>query len=175
MVSLVVSLCALPVATALPAAAAGAAHLRRHIDGGDGGLGAFFRDLWPALRGGWAWGLVAGLAGFAVLVNTTSPMMDAVPGGAALRTVSLALAVAAVLVLLRGIAGWRRGARWTTLIRSAARRTASDLRGTGMLLLALALAAVVVWMFAPLVVVAPGLLLFAAVAVERANGARDAG
>lgn len=165
-VGLLVALCSLPVVTALPAAAAGAARLRRHIAGEDDTLNGFVRDLGSALRRGWLAGMIAAAVGLALVVNTTGSMMAAVPGGDGIRLVSVAAAVVLGTVALRVAATWRPDARWRVLLRTAAGRTASDLRGTAMLVLAIALAATFVWMFAPLVVLAPGLLLFAAVAVS---------
>lgn len=165
-VGLLVALSSLPVVTALPAAAAGAARLRRHIAGEDDALNGFVRDLGSALRRGWLAGAIAAAVGFALVVNTTAPMMAAVPGGEALRLVSIAAAVVLGTVALRVAAMWHPDAGWRLLLRTAAARTASDLRGTAMLVLAIVLAATIVWMFAPLVVLAPGLLLFAAVAVS---------
>ena len=69
-VGLLVALCSLPVVTALPAAAAGAARLRRHIAGEDDALNGFVRDLGSALRRGWLAGALAAAVGFALIVNT---------------------------------------------------------------------------------------------------------
>jgi len=165
-IGLAVSLAALPGVTALAAFAAGSAHLRRHLDGGSASLREALRDLGSALRGGWAWSAGAALAVIGVAVALASPAAASVPGGTVAPLASAVAAAAALLVLLRACARWERGASWTALVRAAARRTVVDLPGTALLALALALSGVIVWMFAPLVVVVPGLVTFAVVAVE---------
>lgn len=165
-VALLVALCSLPVVTALPAFAAGARHIRRHAAGEEDGVMIFARDLLTAVRGGWPWGVVTGGAGAAIVVNATADFMGAVPGGGIVRVLSLVVAAAGVVTLLRASAAWEPGAAWSRLVPDAARAAVADLPGTLLLALAVGLTVLIVWMFAPLAVLAPGLLLLGAVAVH---------
>lgn len=165
-VALVVAVCALPVVTALPAFAAGARHLRRHVEGEDDGMRSLLRDLRDAFRGGWLWGIGAGVAATAVVWNATGGYIDGVPGGPAIVTASLVMSAPALLALLRACAAWKPGDQWSALVRAAVTRLLADVPGTLLLALAVALTVLIVWMFAPLAVLAPGLLLLGAVAVE---------
>ena len=164
-VSLAVGVLAIPAVTALPAFAAGSAHLRRYIDGESDALLDLLRDFWAALRGGWAWALGTAVGFAAIATTLTSPLISTVPGGEPLRWVSAVVAAAAAVVLLRASADWQPSQRWSDLVREAAGEAVRDATGSMLLLLALGLSAVIVWMFAPLVVLVPGLLLFATRAV----------
>jgi hypothetical protein len=81
------------------------------------------------------------------------------------RWISGAVGVMAAVVLLRAAGGWDPASRWSALIREAAEKSARDIAGSLLLLLALALSALIVWMFAPLVVLVPGMLVLATRAV----------
>ena len=165
MVSLAVAVLSIPAVTAVPAFAAGGAHLRRHVTGESDSLAQLGRDFLRALSRGWAWG--AGVAaGFAaILITVTSPMTSAVPGGDLFRWISTVVGVATAVVMLRATAGWVATARWSQLVRGAADESVRDLAGSLLIVLALALCGLIVWMFAPLVVLVPGLLVLATRAV----------
>ncbi|MCP2638200.1 hypothetical protein K0817_016725 [Microbacterium sp. HD4P20] len=172
-VSLAVGLLAAPAVTALPALAAGSQHLRRYISGESHAYRTLLRDFWSALRGGWLWALGSAAAFAAAAITLTNPLISVVPGGEPLRWVSAGIAAVGAIVLLRASAQWTPTARWGGLVREAAADATRDLRGSMLLLLALALSAMIVWMFAPLVVLVPGLLLFATRAVlSRADTTR---
>ena len=164
-VSLAVAVLAIPAVTALPALAAGSAHLRRHVEGETDSLAELGRDFLRALRRGWLWGLSAAAAFAAISVTLTSPMISAMPGGEAFRWASGLLGAGGAVVLLRATARWMPSSTWSALIRDAAGESVRDLTGSVLLLLALALTGVIVWMFAPLVVLVPGMLVLAARAV----------
>lgn len=173
-VGLAVSVLSLPVVTALPALAAGVAHVRRHVDGRPDTL----RDLWDdfrlACRGVWL--VSVGSVALLVLLafNVSLAGTGALPGGTGVRVVSLVVAVLLVVALLRAAAGWTPGAVWRLVLRDAGRRTGDDLTGTFLLVLALALCGVILWMLPPLVVIVPGLLALATVAVEHRATVRRA-
>lgn len=169
-VSLAVGVLAIPAVTALPAFAAGSAHLRRYIDGETDALLELLRDFWAALRGGWVWALGTAVGFAAIATTLTSPLISAVPGGEPLRWVSAGVAALAAVVLLRASANWQPSERWSDLVREAAGEATRDVTGSLLQLLALGLSAVIVWMFAPLVVLVPGLLLFATRAVVFRGG-----
>ena len=90
----------------------------------------------------------------------------ALPGATAVAVVCGALLAAALVVVLTASALWRPESRWLPLLREAAALGARDLRGSGALLVALLLAAVVTWQLAPLIVPALGCTVFAALAVR---------
>lgn len=165
-VGLAVSVLSLPVVTALPALAAGIAHVRRHLDGRPDTL----RDLWDdfrlACRGVWLVSVASVLLLLVLAFNVSLAGTGVLPGGTGVRVVSVVIAVLLLVSLLRAAAGWAPGAAWSAVLRDAGRRTGDDLSGTFLLLLALALCGVIVWMLPPLVVIVPGLLALATVAVE---------
>ncbi|AEE47436.1 hypothetical protein [Cellulomonas fimi] len=165
-VGLAVSVLSLPVVTALPALAAGVAHVRRHLSGRPDTLRDLWDDFRAACRGVWlvAVGSVALL--LLLAFNYSLAGTGVLPGGTGVRVVSAAAAVSLLVALLRAAAGWAPGASWRIVLRDASRRTGDDLAGSGLLVLALALCGVIVWMLPPLVVVVPGLLALATVAVE---------
>jgi hypothetical protein len=165
LVSLAVAVLAIPAITALPALAAGAAHFRRHVEGETDSLAELGRDFLRALRRGWLWGVTAAAGFAAISVTLTSPMITAMPGGEGFRWASGLLGAGAAVVLLRATARWTPASSWSALVREAAGESARDVSGSLLLLLALGLAGVVVWMFAPLVVLVPGMLVLAARAV----------
>lgn len=165
-VSLAVAFLALPGVTALPAMAAGAAHLRRHVEGETDSLVVLARDFWRALRRGWVWGVLTAVGFAAIAVTLTSPMTVAMPGGEMFRWISTGVGIVAAVVLLRATTAWQPDSRWGALIRAAARSAATDIRGSLLVVLAIGLSLLFVWMFAPLVVLVPGLLVLAANAVE---------
>lgn len=165
-VSLAVALLALPGVTALPAMAAGAAHLRRHVEGETDSLLVLVRDVWRALRSGWMWGVLTAAGFAAIAITLTSPMTSAMPGGEVFRWVSIAVGTVGAVVLLRATTAWERESRWSVLIRGAAETAVKDVRGSLLLVLAMGLSFLIVWMFAPLVVLVPGMLVLAAGAVE---------
>lgn len=165
-VGLAVSVLSLPVVTALPALAAGVAHVRRHLSGRPDTL----RDLWDdfrlACRGVWLVSVGAVALLLVLAFNVSLAGTGALPGGTGVRVVSIVAAVTLLVALLRAAAGWTPGASWRVVLRDAGRRTGDDLTGSGLLVLALGLCGVIVWMLPPLAVIVPGLLALATVAVE---------
>lgn len=171
-VGLGVSVLSLPVVTTLPAMAAGAAHVRRHLTGRPDRVVDLWRDFVAALRGVWPYA-VGSLALLVLLwFNLAVAGAGAVPGGAGVQVLTWLVVAALVVVLLRAAGGWRPGAAWRDVMRAAGRRAGDDLAGSGLLLLALGLCTVVMWMLPPLVVLVPGMLALAVVAVEHVAGRR---
>ncbi|MDR7186883.1 hypothetical protein J2X85_003944 [Microbacterium trichothecenolyticum] len=169
-VSLAVAVLALPAVTALPAFAAGAAHFRRHVEGESDSLLELGRDFLRALRRGWLWGVLSAAAFWAIAATLTSPVILEMPGGGVYRWASGLIGLGIGVVLLRAIAQWRPTASWSALIRGAAEESVRDIPGSFLLLLALGMSGLVVWMFAPLVVLVPGMLVLAARAVVSRAG-----
>ncbi|HZL03450.1 MAG TPA: hypothetical protein VFC48_10035 [Cellulomonas sp.] len=166
-VGLAVSVLSLPVITVLPAMAAGAEHLRQHVEARPDSLGDLWQAFVAACRGVWLVALGA-FALFGLLVlNIELAGTVALPGATGVTVASAVLAAALSVVLLRAAAAWELGARWTDVVRTSARRARTDLFGSFMLVVALGLCAVMVWMLFALAVVVPGLMVLAVVAIER--------
>lgn len=184
-VGVVVAVLTVPLVTALPAAAAGAEHLRAHTRGERDDLRALLALVRRACRRPWGVPVAAG-ALLAVLAVDGSVVL--LSGGTPPVPALVALAAGALLlvVLLRTAAGWTPDgtpapgaprAHWGRLAREAAERAVDDVSGSGLLLLALGLAGVLVWMLPVLLLLVGGLLVLAAVSVEQravTRGQRDA-
>lgn len=172
-VGLTVSVLALPVVTLLPALAAGSAHLRRHLTRRQDRLIDLAADIRSAIRGR-VWRVVLGTTGlFGLLIaNGWTAASGALPGGQAVLVGTVAVAAGVVLVLLRTVGRWAPGDDWPDVVRVAARDTGADPVGTVLLAVGLGLCAMLVWMLPALVVLIPGLLALATVAVEQRRTAR---
>jgi hypothetical protein len=165
-VSLGVALFSLPGVTALSAFAAGAARLGRHTRGDPNGYALFVSDFLSALRRGWPWSVGVAVGFAAIYFNTTTLAAVDIPGGQAVRYLSVALGFVAVVVLLRACGMWHRESVWSALLPAAARASVSDARGTALLGLGVVLCGLIIWMFAPLAVLVPGLLTLATSAIS---------
>ena len=166
LVGLGVSVLSLLIVTAVPALAAGVSHVRRHLDGRPDTIAALWEDFRSACRGVWLVAIGMPVLLFVLLINLQIIGGGGMPGGAGVRIATVFLAAVLLVVVLRAAAGWSPGARWGAVVQAAAKRTGDDLAGTGLLIVALGLCAVMVWMLAPLAVIVPGLLSLAVVAVE---------
>lgn len=164
----IVTLLSIPVVTFLPALAAGVGHLRRTATLRADPMSMLWADFRANLRGVWLYAialpLVLGLLAFNLVVLSIADL----PGGVVVRWVSLALGAVVCVVALRAAGRRSRepGETWRTAMRSAARAAREDLRGSARLLVAVGLCAVVVWMLPILLVLVPGMLTMAVVAVE---------
>lgn len=173
LVGAIVSVLSLLVVTFLPALAAGVGHLRRHASLTSDPLSELFVEFRANLRGVWPYAialpLVLALLVFNVLLLATVPL----PGASVVRWVSVAAGAVVAVVALRAVA--RRAAQRTTTWRAAVRDGAADARedpiGSALLAVAVGLCVMVVWMLPILIVIVPGMLTLAVVAVE--NRRRD--
>lgn len=164
-------LAALPLVTALPAVAAGCAHLRRQLDHEPSGLRQFLADCRAASRTGRRVTL-SWTAALPLLAVDAFLAGSGLPGGPVLLLASVT-GLGLLLVLgLRTAATWRPGADWDTLARAAARRTVGDASGSLLLTGGVLVVLVSAWQLPPLVAPAAGCLALAAVAVERRYAAR---
>lgn len=162
LIGVLVTVAALPVLTALPAAAAGAVLLRELVDEGrTPSARRFVTLLGRAVRDPLAVALP--VAVLAVGALDVLALMGGLPGSSVLGPVIGSALAAVVLVLLRTAARWNPGDRWAVLVAAPSR----DRAGYAYLLVALAVAGLVVVQAPAFAVVVPGLLVFAAVAVER--------
>lgn len=166
-VGAVVSLLSLPLVTMMPAAAAGVAHIQRHATMRGDRFSQLLGDFRTNLRSARdAVPLTLALAGLAINVGLLA-VIDP-PGAAIVRWVSICLGAGLAVVTLRAcsIKAERPDEAWSRVIRSGADQAREDVRGSGLLLLALGICTVVVWMLPILVVIVPGMLVLATVAVQ---------
>lgn len=162
LIGVLVTVAALPVLTALPAAAAGAVLLRELVDEGRTPTARRFAVLLgQAVRDPLAVALPLVLLVVGAL--DVLALMGGLPGATVLGPVIAVARAAVVVVLLRTAARWRPGDRWAVLVAEPSR----DWVGHAYLVVALAVAGLVVAQAPAFAVVVPGLLVFAAVAVER--------
>ncbi|HET6710310.1 hypothetical protein [Amycolatopsis sp.] len=164
-VGVLVCLASVFVVTSLAAAAAGAVLLAEvAADGRTPTVRRFARLFRAALAHPVALLAPAGL--LAVGGVDVVAVLGGLPGGRVFGAV-LGLVLAALLAAgLRGAAAWRPGRRWPEVLTAAGRETVSDWRGSVGLVVAIVVVAVVVTQAPAFVVVAPGLLVLAAVAVR---------
>jgi uncharacterized membrane protein YesL len=166
---ILVALGSLGLITALPATIAGAAHLRRFVAGEAGGRAAVFGDFRTAFRRLPL--LSIGLPVLAVLLywNTEVCRTTNIAGARGILVASIVIAVALVITVVRLMAWWSAEGTpgsWAAL-REAAQVGIEDPNGSFLLALAVIGSAAVSWMLPPLVMLAPGLLVLASLAVER--------
>lgn len=171
----IVGALSIPIITALPAIAAGVAHLRRHIEGRADPIAGIFADFRVFLRGSWAFG-IGGPVLFALLIlNLDIATATQIPGAALVTWVSLALVAVLLVIALRmcALRSAQADLSWPTAARTAARRSAADPGGSVLILVAVGLCVVFVWMLKVLVLLTPGLLVLAVLAVEHRYNRRN--
>lgn len=175
LVGLGVTLFALPLVTLLPAVAAGARHLENEVAGRADQSNGFFKLTWQAIRGGWLYGAVTTTVLLLLACNIVFAAQNVVPGGRVLIFASGASGVAVLLLVCRAASIWLPEEPWQALFRKARILTFDDPVGTGYILAGVLGTATVVWMFPPLVVIAPGILVISLVACERQRLAQTVG
>lgn len=151
----------------LPMLAAGIAHLRASRSGLPDGLLDLARAWWTALRRLWLLGLALPVLCVVVLVDLAALRQGTVPGGAVAGWLSLAVATAGLLCVLRAAGAWSdpegriTGMTAGDALRAGVARSRDDLTGCVLLLGACAVVLVLVWMLAPLLTIVGGLLAIA--------------
>lgn len=167
-VGLAVCLLSLPLVTAVPALAAGALQFASHLEATDDSLKALWKRFLEAFRaGGWLVG-IATVGVLALLVaSAVASLQGFIPGGLVIGWITVAIAVIGAVIVSRAASLWRPGAQWQPLLIEAAELTVIDPIGSLFVLSGYGIAAVVVWMLPPLVVIAPGLVVLTLVASER--------
>jgi hypothetical protein len=153
------------VVTSLAAAAAGSALLAEvSADGRTPTVRAFLRLFAAALRHPVAVLAPAGLLGIGAVDAVA--VLGGLPGGRVFGAV-LGVVLATLLAAgLRAAAGWRPDRNWPDVLAEAGRETVADWRGSTGLVVAIVVVAVVVTRAPAFGVVAPGLLVLAAVAIR---------
>lgn len=165
----------LPLITILPALAAGAAHLRRHLEGRPDSLGRLWSDYLTAVRTG-GWLVTVGLLALTALLgfNLTLALSGVLPGGQVVAVVTVALAVGVLVVALRAAGRLPDTGQWAAALTDSALSLRTDPAGAALVASAVGLCAVMVWMLFPLLFLVPGLLALALMAVDHRTAAREA-
>lgn len=165
-VGLATALMSLPLVTIPAALSTACAVLRGAGEGQPATAGRYFAVLRRRLRAGDLTAGVVVLAG-ALLVAADLALAGAgLPGAPLFAVVAGAIGVAALVVGLRACARPESLTDWPSAVRAAARDAVRDAGGSGLVLLAVATAALCAWMLVPLAFLAPGPLALALTAVD---------
>jgi hypothetical protein len=152
--------------TILPAWAAGCAHIRAHLDGESTPLARLLRNCLTAFKRSLRVSLLLAAA-LALVAFDLLIVWAGLPGGRAVAAVCAVAATGLIVVTMRAGSVWTPGDDWTALLRDAVRRSAHDIRGTLLVVLALGMLAVITWQLLSLLIPMLGCVAMATVAVER--------
>ncbi|MFJ9584131.1 hypothetical protein [Streptomyces acidicola] len=156
----------LPLVTAPAALSTACAVLRGVREDRPATAGRYFALLGRRLRAGdLAAGAVA-LAGVLLALADLALARAGLPGAPAFALAAAAISAAAVVVGLRACGRPESVTDWPAAVREAARDTVRDAGGSGLVLLALAAAALCAWALPPLLFLVPGPLAMALTAVH---------
>lgn len=171
LVGVLVCVASLPVVTALAAAGAGATALEEFAESG---TPVRPRRFWSLLRSALADPVAWAVPPLVGLVGTLDALAVAggLPGRAVMGPALVLAGGAALVTCIRGAADWRPGARWISVLAHNARTCAGDPAGSILILGALAVLFLVTSAEPAFAVIAPGLVLLAAVSVRRRGTAR---
>ncbi|MFF5477801.1 hypothetical protein ACFY5C_10765 [Streptomyces sp. NPDC012935] len=172
-VGLATAVASLPLLTAPAALSTACAVLRGAREERPATAGRYFRLLRRRLRtGDLAAGALA-LAGVLLLAGDLALAGAGLPGAPLFAVLAAAIGACAVAVGLRACARRESLTDWRAAVRGAARDSVQDVGGSGLVLLAVATAALCAWMLVPLAFLAPGPLALAVTAVDvRREGRR---
>lgn len=165
-VGILMAVACLPVVTWPAAFAAGTSHLRRFLRGESSTVAEFVDDVRRAIPGGVVVGFASLVAGALVALDLVIAAGGGLPGAIPIAVVVSALAIVAVVLVLTATVSWAAGSRWRVLLADASRRLARHPITALMTVVALGLAAVIVWQYLLLIVPALGMLAFAVVAIH---------
>ncbi|UUU25771.1 hypothetical protein [Streptomyces sp. DSM 40750] len=165
-VGIAVAVVSLPLVT-LPAALSTACAVLRGVrEDRPVTAGRFLVALRRRLRpGDLAAGAVA-LAGLVLVLADLALAGAGLPGGPAFALLAAAIGTCAAVVGLRACGRPESVDDWPAAVRGAARDAVRDPGGSGLVVLAVAAAALSAWMLLPLVFLVPGLLALALTAVD---------
>ncbi|MEG3616103.1 Poxvirus protein I5 [Isoptericola haloaureus] len=174
LVGVLVALGSLLLVTLVPSLAAGVAYLRRDVVGADTRLARYWREWAAATRALWPLGLAVGALAVLLVGDWQLATSGLLPGGEIVALVVALFAAGAIVVVLRATGAWSDdegepdpAATTRRALSVGSDRAVEDLSGSALLLGAVVMAAVLVWMLLPLVLVVGGLLVLAVVGVER--------
>lgn len=171
LVGVLVCVASLPLVTVLAAAGAGAAVLDDVAESGAPvRVRRFLSLLRTALADPVAWAVPPALALVAAL--DALAVAGGLPGRAVIGPVLAFAGAAALVVCVAAAVRWRPGSRWTDVLAEAARTCAGDPVGDLLTAGALAVAVLVASAEPAFLVITPGLVLLAGVAVRRRRPAR---
>ncbi|MDT0549090.1 MULTISPECIES: hypothetical protein [Streptomyces] len=160
----------LPVLTAPAAMSTACAVLERRVRHDETvTVTGYFRALRARLRTGDLLAGAAVVAGGALVLFNALVAGAGLPGAAVFRPALLAAGALLAVVLLRACARPESAISWRQAARAAAYETVRAPRGSVVLLLAVATAAVCAWAYPPLALLVPGPLALAARAVEHSG------
>ncbi|WP_031483930.1 hypothetical protein [Streptomyces bicolor] len=177
-VGLATAVAGLPLLTAPAALSTACAVLRGAREGRPATAGRYFALLRRRLRvGDLAAGALA-VAGALLFAADLALAGAGLPGAPLFAVTAAAIGVCVTVVGLRACARRDSLSDWRAAVREAARDSVRDVGGSGLVLLAVATAALCAWMLLPLAFLAPGPLALALAAVdvrrEDAEGRRAA-
>jgi hypothetical protein len=165
-VGLATAVMCVPLVTVPAALSSACAVLRGAGQGQPVTAGRYFTVLRGRLRAGdLAAGLVA-LAGALLFVADLALAGAGLPGAPLFAVVAAAIGVGALVVGLRACARPESLTDWPAAVREAARDAVRDVGGSGLVLLAVATAALCAWMLVPLAFLASGPLAMALAAID---------
>jgi hypothetical protein len=165
-VGLATAVMCLPLVTVPAALSSACAVLRGAGEGRPATAGRYFTVLRRRLRAGdLAAGLVA-LSGALLCAADLALAGAGLPGAPLFAVVAGAIGAGALVVGLRACARPESLTDWPAAVREAARDAVRDRGGSGLVLLAVATAALCAWMLVPLAFLAPGPLALALTAVD---------
>ncbi|MFE5813920.1 hypothetical protein ACFQ6S_11010 [Streptomyces sp. NPDC056479] len=169
-VGLATAVACLPVLTAPAALSTACAVLRGAREDQPATAGRYFALLRRRLRtGDLAAGALA-LVGVLLVAADLALAGAGLPGGAAFAATAAVIGAGALVVGLRACARPASLTDWPAALREAARDAVRDAGGSGLVLLAVATAALCAWMLVPLAFLVPGPLAMAVTAVDVRRG-----
>ncbi|MFI7415102.1 hypothetical protein ACIBU0_41355 [Streptomyces sp. NPDC049627] len=174
-VGLATAVVSLPVVTLPAALSTACAVLRGAGEGQPATAGRYFELLRRRLRAGDLMAGAVALAGALLFAADLALAGAGLPGAPLFAVAAGAIGAAALVVGLRACARPESLTDWPTAVREAARDGVADPGGSGLVLLAVATAALCAWMLLPLAFLAPGPLALAltAVHIRRAGMSRS--
>ncbi|WP_037843824.1 MULTISPECIES: hypothetical protein [unclassified Streptomyces] len=165
-VGVATSVACLPLLTAPAALSTACAVLRGAGQGQPVTAGRYFALLRRRLRAGDLRAGAVALAGLLLFAADLALAGAGLPGARLFAVAAAAIAACAAVVGLRACARPESLTDWPAAVRGAARDAVADVGGSGLVLLAVATAALCAWMLLPLAFLAPGPLALALTAVD---------
>jgi hypothetical protein len=165
-VGLATSVACLPLVTAPAALSTACAVLRGAGQDRPATAGRYLVLLRQRLRTGDLLAGAVALAGLLLLAADLALAGAGLPGAPLFAVAAAVIGACAAVVGLRACARPESLTDWRAAVRGAARDAAADVGGSGLVLLAVATAALCAWMLLPLAFLAPGPLTLALTAVD---------
>jgi hypothetical protein len=172
LVGVLLAVAALPVLTLLPALGAACALLRGYVEEGRTPTARHFaRLLWRGVTSPVA--ILAPAALLCLAGLDTLALLAGLPGGTVVGPPIGLLLLAIGVAGLRAAAAWRPDRGWSEALRTGAARVTADPAGSVLLAGALVAAALIAAQVPVFLLVLPGLLVLAVVAVDNRGAVRE--